>query len=62
MPNYHAAQAAFTENLRQIDPARDPLAYNLYAGLIALTTSLQSDVQQMKDQLDRIERDLRRPK
>ena len=62
MQHYDAALAAFRENLNQIDLTRDPVTYNLYAGLIALTSSLRSDMAELRGRLDQIEQDLRRPK
>ena len=48
----------FTENEGRIDPATDPVMYNVNHGLLALTEALRNFSIQVKRELDGIEADM----
>jgi hypothetical protein len=51
---YQSAMKAFRDNLNNTNPRSDPESYNLYVGLINLTSQVEKDISEMKTTLRQI--------
>ena len=52
------ARRAFQQNLSMADAERDLKDYNFWAGLVALTSGLEVEIEAIKARLDRLEQQI----
>jgi hypothetical protein len=56
MDDYFAqARRAFQENLSLIDVAGDPIAYNLYAGMVSFVSGVEVELKEIKRRIAALE-------
>jgi hypothetical protein len=58
--SYANAKACFIENRDAVNPQTDPQTYNLNHGLARLTAQLQSDMDDLKKKVARLEIQIKR--
>jgi hypothetical protein len=49
------AHSAFQENLDRLETKNDPQQFNLYVGLVALVSGLESEIPRLHARLDQIQ-------